>query len=213
MCYNAGVERLKPLDSLLPNVPDVPARAEVNAMARPLAPVRSMTGDWQAMHWLLVPPWITRSADLKTVKIWLANARIEELEQKKLYKPLINAGRCLIRFSWFFEWRHEGGRKHKYRVFLPGDTPLLLPGLWHRTTVDGDAYDSFTVCTMEAQGIMRYVHNSTLRQPVVVDEQGAAAWLDPEYNLDAAREAVLSRQQSNDFRTDPEIPPHEPLNS
>ncbi|MFP4509666.1 MAG: SOS response-associated peptidase [Spirochaetaceae bacterium] len=207
MCYNAGIERLKPLDALLSNPPSVPARAEVNAMARPLAPVRTMNGDWHAMHWLLIPPWITRSDEMKPVKIWLANARIEELEHKKLYKPLTGAGRCIVRFSWFFEWRHEAGRKHKYRIFLPDDTPLLLPGLWHSTTVDGERYDSFTVCTMEARGIMRYVHNSTLRQPVVVTETAAAAWLDTDNSLESARAAVLEQQQSASFLTDPQTPP------
>ncbi len=206
MCYNAGVERLKPLTSLFPPSVAIPSRDEVNAMARPMVPVRSMDGEWQAMHWLLIPPWVADSNQFRTLKIWLANARIEELEHKKLYRPLVGDRRCIVRFSWFFEWRHENGRKLKYRMFLPDDTPLLLPGLCQRTEVDGQSYDSFTVCTMEARGVMRYVHNSTLRQPVVVSEAGAAAWLDRNASLDDARAAVVAAEQSAEFRTDPAVP-------
>ncbi len=205
MCYNAGIERLKPLALLqAEQSPAIPARDEVNAMARPLVPVRSMEGNWQAMHWLLVPPWVTDSDRIRTLKIWLANARIEELEKKKLFRPLITDRRCIVRFSWFFEWRHENGRKIKFRVGLPDDEPLLLPGLWQRGEVDGRVYDSCTVCTMEARGVMRYVHNSTLRQPVVVGEPGAAAWLDRDTTLDKARDAVIADERSSMFETDPE---------
>lgn len=199
MCYNAGIEVLNPLGAGFPPAP------EVNAMARPVAPVLTMehTTSFRPMHWLLVPPRISSTTELAGLKIWLANARIEELERKPLFRPLLPTGRCLVRFSWFFEWRHEpSGTKRKFRVFLPDSTPLLLAGLCHATTLDGRHYDSFTVCTMEARGIMRYIHNGKLRQPVVVDEEGAAAWLDPSYPIDRARECVVHGELSHRFESE-----------
>jgi len=190
---------LNPLGAGFPSV------SQVNAMARPVAPVLTTEApaSFQPMHWLLVPGRITSSSELAGLKIWLANARIEELEQKPLFRPLLPTGRCLVRFSWFFEWRHESsGKKRKFRVFLPDSRPMLLAGLCHTTTLDGTSYSSFTVCTMEACGIMRFIHNGKLRQPVVVDREGAAAWLDPSVPTDQARTRVVQSELSSRFQSE-----------
>ena len=93
-----------------------------------------------------------------------------------------------------------------YRLMLPGDTPMLLPGLYRVADLDGTPCPTFTVCTMEARGIMRFIHNSRLRQPVVVDEEGARAWLDASLPLPAARDVALAREQSGLFVPDPPDP-------
>jgi putative SOS response-associated peptidase YedK len=60
---------------------------------------------------------------LKKLKIYLANARVEEVETKKTYAPLMDTQRCVAVFSHFFEWRHEKPespaalKKIKHRVF------------------------------------------------------------------------------------------------
>ncbi len=192
VCYTAGIEA----PEYLP---------QVNAMARPAAPVCPMEAPltFRPMKWLLLPPQATTAGAIAGLKIWTANARIEELEEKPLYRPLIRRNRCVVRFLWFFEWRNAGTVKEKYRVYLPDKEPLLIPGLWHRTTVDGVAVESFTLCTMEAQGVMRYVHNGALRQPVVVGRSAAAAWLSEGLPFSEAREAVIREERSREFITDP----------
>ena len=204
MCYNAGIELINPLGAAFPPAPFV------NAAARPVAPVLTCAEpeQFRPMRWLLVPPGITRTEDVKGLKIWLANARIEELEQKPLYRPLLKDHRCLVRFSWFFEWRWEnprGSTKTRYRVLLPGPEPMLLPGVYRETEIDDRPCGTFTVCTMEARGVMRYIHNHALRQPVVVDEKAAAVWLDRTVPLDEARRAVIDGERSAEFTTDPPL--------
>lgn len=202
MCYNAGIELLNPLG------PEFPPYRQVNAMARPVVPVRTVENPdtWQPMRWLLIPPGVSDSKTLGTLKIWLANARIEELEQKPLFRPLVNGQRCIVRFSWFYEWRHDPqGGKSRYRVALRNGEPMLLPGLFRLATIDGAPYSSFAVCTMRARGIMRFIHNNRLRQPVVVDEKGADAWLDLKAPIATARETVLSHEQSGEFIPDPPL--------
>ena len=192
MCYTVGIEA--PL--YLP---------QVNAAARPEAPVCTMERprQYRPIHWLLLPGNVATSADAAALKIWLANARIEELERKPLYRPLIHSNRCVVRLLWFYEWRHEGTRRIKYRISLPEGAPLLVPGLWHRTTVDGAPCDSFTLCTMEARGVMRFIHNHGQRQPVVMDRTAAAVWLDEETSLEDARTHVVREELSHAFITDP----------
>ncbi|TVR66579.1 MAG: hypothetical protein EA427_15960 [Spirochaetaceae bacterium] len=203
MCYNAGIELINPLGDRFPPL------LRANAMQRPLVPVRTVAdpGQWQPMRWLLVPPGVSTAREVAGLKIWLANARIEELEQKPLFRPLLRQNRCVVRFSWFYEWRHEpGGRtRTMYRLALSDGTAMVLPGLFRVAMIEGSACPTFTVCTMEARGIMRYIHNTTLRQPVVVDEQGAQAWLDESLPVAEARGAVLARERSADFVPDPPV--------
>ena len=179
-----------------------------SAAARPVVPALTMESpkQFEPVHWLLVPPWVDTTDRLQGLKIWTANARIEELEQKTLYRPLVKHRRCVVMFTGFYEWRHEdNGTKTRYLLTLPEGEPMYLPGLYARTTIDGAPYTSCTVCTMEARGIMRYVHNSTLRQPVVIPATGIDAWLDPQRSVDQARSAVLHTEVSDSFVPHPPI--------
>ncbi len=179
-----------------------------SAAARPEVPVVTMDepGRFSVARWLLVPPWVETNEKLKTLKIWTANARIEELEKKPLYRPLIDTRRCVVVFTGFYEWRHEpDGSKTRYLLKLPEDKPLALPGLCRTGTIDGEPYPSCTVCTMEAKGIMRYIHNSTLRQPVVTGKRGIEAWLDGSVSFDTARNAVIENELSGQFVADPPV--------
>ncbi len=188
-------------------------------MARPIIPVLTMQEprSFTPMNWLLVPPWVTSTEKAKELKIWTANARIEELEDKKLYRGLTEGNRCLVLFGGFYEWKHEDdGKKTKYFVQLDGDEPMFLAALWNESTIDGETYRSVSVCTMEARNAMRYVHNKALRQPVVVPyradfvggsaQSAGATWLDTKTPLEIAREAVLSGEKSADFAFSPPVP-------
>lgn len=180
-----------------------------SAAARPTVPVVASEDRtrFQPMRWLLVPPWITTGEEAKTLKIWTANARIEELERKRLYRTLTAKNRCVVLITGFYEWRHEeDGTKTRYLLKLPDGEPMLLPGLYVRGTIDGAPSETCTVCTMEARGIMRYIHNSNLRQPVVLDRTGIEAWLDPTCSFEDARRDVLHRERSDSFVPDPEVP-------
>lgn len=189
-------------------------------MARPAVPVLTMESprEFIPMRWLLVPPWIDRSEKMRELKIWTANARIEEIESKKLYAGLTRGNRCLILFAGFYEWRHEDDKtKTKYYLHLPDDAPMFLPGIYRDGEIDGLPYRSCSVCTMEARNVMRYIHNGALRQPVVVEyagDGGSAAvdhrsaggvWLDPDASLCEARRAVLNGELSGVFESSPSV--------
>jgi hypothetical protein len=59
---------------------------------------------------------------------------------------------------------------------------------------------------MEARGIMRYIHNRALRQPVVVPPTAACGWLDPATAFPVARDMLLAAERSSEFVTDPPAP-------
>jgi putative SOS response-associated peptidase YedK len=72
----------------------------------------------QPMLWGLVPFWF-RGEDPKATKLTTNNARIEGLEQSKLYKPAVEKGqRCVVLADGFYEWKAgEGKAKQPYLIY------------------------------------------------------------------------------------------------
>jgi putative SOS response-associated peptidase YedK len=204
MCYSAGVYQGKKelIEAYtgagwLANQP-FPGYDQVSAKAYPVVPMMKEGKADQLVpaRWLLVPDYAKTLADVQGLKIWLANARIEELEQKQTYKPLLATQRCAVVFTHFFEWRHQGKEKIKYQIFKKDKSPLILPGLWKEQVIEGKPWTSCTICTMEARGIMEYIHNTALRMPVITNPLGIATWLDSTVPFHQAREQVLIHEQS-----------------
>lgn len=207
MCYYSGIDK-NTIEILMDEFPPLPGEEllfqpheMVNAMARTPFPALTMDSPehLQSLNWILLPPWFKKKEDLKTQKIWSANIRIEEAEQKRTYKSLLETSRCIVFFSHFFEWEHRGKEKIKHKVSLAEGRIMILPGLYSTVNLEGERYCSFALCTMEARGIMRTIHNTKLRQPVVINEQGAAHWLNPDLNFPAARKKVLACELSGNF--------------
>jgi putative SOS response-associated peptidase YedK len=224
MCYTAGIRTgtkngvQKSTELLWPKELDFPEFDASNAKALPIFPV--ILGDeelrFELAHWLLVPPWVRDAEGLKKLKIYLANARVEEVETKKTYAPLMDTQRCAAVFSHFFEWRHEKGstggvKKVKHRVFRQDGEPLFMPGLFSRTTIEGEPYLSFTIFTMEARGIMRYIHNRALRQPLILGPEGARTWLEAGKPFAMAREDLYRQEIGGLITSEPKVPPQSEL--
>lgn len=213
MCYSAGVYQGK--KELIEEYTGAswftdqpfPWYDQVSAKAYPVVPMMKEGRADQLVpaRWLLVPDYAKTLTDVQGLKIWLANARIEELEQKPTYKPLLATQRCAVVFTHFFEWRHQGKEKIKYQVFLKDQTPLILPGLWKEQMIEGKPWTSCTICTMEARGIMEYIHNTALRMPVITNLKGLEPWLDSAVPFDEARNQVINHEQSANLSCTPGI--------
>lgn len=218
MCYHSGLDK-KTLNIITAEWPASPwpgaesfpedglfrEMEQVSAMTRPVFPALTMAApeELRPLQWMLIPPWFRSPEELKAQKIWSANIRIEEAETKNLFKPHLEGHRGLVFFSHFFEWRHEGKKKIKYRIALDDGDPLVLPCLYNPRLLEGQAQPSFAVFTMEARGIMRYIHNAKLRQPVALSHEAAEIWMNPDCSFLRAREAVLDGELSASFSAQP----------
>lgn len=73
----------------------------------------------------------------------------------------------------FFEWQWQdpmGKKKQKYKIAIGQEELFMFAGLWD-TWLDvatGELVYTFAVVTTEAQGIMRQIHNTKLRMPLVL---------------------------------------------
>lgn len=128
-------------------------------------------------RWGLIPNWWKAAKPPQNT----FNARGESVFEKPMFRSAAKHYRCLVPVSAFFEWQAIAGqkKKQKLRFASPDGNPLALAGLWARwkQPETGEAIDSYTVITTQANNFMTPVHD---RMPVVLSQSDWAAWLDPD---------------------------------
>ena len=132
--------------------------------------------DLQHFMWGLIPSW----AKDDDIKKYTLNARYETLKTKPSFK---NAKRCLIFADGFYEWKwldKQGKKKQKYLIEFPNSELFSFAGLYDQW-VDkrtGEIINSCSIVTTEAKGIMREIHNSKMRMPLVIENNQMEDWLE-----------------------------------
>lgn len=128
-------------------------------------------------HWGLMPSW---AKDL-SARAYTLNARIETINEKPSFKYYVKK-RCLILADGFYEWQWldpEGKKKQKYLITLRNQEAFAFAGLYNawvdKTT--GEIFNTYTILTQEAKGIMREIHNHKLRMPVILPQKQEMEWL------------------------------------
>ena len=130
----------------------------------------------QHFKWGLIPSW----AKDDDIKKYTLNARYETIKTKPSFK---NAKRCLIFADGFYEWKwldKQGKKKQKYLIELPNSELFSFAGLYDQW-VDkrtGEIINSCSIITTEAKGIMREIHNSKMRMPLVIENNQMDDWLE-----------------------------------
>ena len=150
-----------------------------NGFEFPKTPVISNqdTSRIKLFQWGLIPSF----AQNDSIKRYTLNARIETLTEKPSFKNYIE-NRCLIIADGFYEWKWldpKGKMKQKYLVTVPVCELFTFAGLWSEW-VDrqtGDIIKTYTIVTTEAQGLMRDIHNSKMRMPVILANELEKDWL------------------------------------
>jgi putative SOS response-associated peptidase YedK len=187
MCFH--YEQIMPLAELEkrfqarafdPNVFDV--SPHYNGFGHPMAPVitNEKPHEIQLAYWGLLPGW---AKDISFANNTL-NARWESLHDKPSFRNILHQ-RCLIPATGFFEWKWltpDGKKKEKYLCKVAGEDIFAFGGLWSNwiNKETGEVMLTFAIITVEAQGLMREIHNSKQRQPLVIPREQEQAWLNGE---------------------------------
>jgi putative SOS response-associated peptidase YedK len=148
------------------------------------APVRQL----RLLTWGLVPSWA------KDVSIGnrMINARADSVLEKPAYRKAALARRCIVPAAGWYEWqasptaRDAKGkpRKQPFFVHRADGHSVGFAGLyefWRDRDVE-DAHDpaawltTFTIITTDAEPGLDRIHD---RQPLVLEPQDWARWLDP----------------------------------
>ncbi len=167
--YNAKIEQnalFKPQDV-------------INGFTFPKTPVVAHTqpGRIRFFNWGLIPAW----AKDDSIKKYTLNAKIETIREKPSYRDSAHK-RCLVIVDGFYEWQWldpKGRNKRKYLIALPGNPLFALGGIWAewRNPLSGNTVRTYSIVTTEANEVMREIHNSQKRMPVILTRENEQDWL------------------------------------
>jgi putative SOS response-associated peptidase YedK len=154
-------------------VPNVEARYNLAPTQDILAVRESPDGrEMTFLKWELIPSW---SKDT-SIGSRLINARSETAEEKPSFRQAFKQRRCIIPADGFYEWQRTNGKKQPFFFRMRDESPFGFAGLWERWQgMGGEAINSCTILTTEANEILRPVHD---RMPVILHSDDNELWLD-----------------------------------
>lgn len=136
--------------------------------------------EMRSMIWPLIPFWLKEELP----KFSTANCRSEPdrlFSETVRKKPAFRNAwkqdrRCLVPFSWFYEWDQRTKPKQPWRV-LPVDAPMLvMAGLWEPSRrADGEHIESFTIVTTGPNRLLSDIGHH--RAPVMLEPEEWDQWL------------------------------------
>lgn len=129
----------------------------------------------QTMRWGFVPFWAEQVGKGPQP----INARVETIDEKRMFASAFRKRRLLMPADGFYEWQPREGSSRKQPWFIhdPDDQPLAFAGIWSRWTdkESGDTVESTCILTRDAAGRMADLHD---RMPVVLPATLWATWLE-----------------------------------
>ena len=165
---------------------------------RTAAPARQL----RLLTWGLVPSW---SKDPRG-GVRMINARVESVAEKPAFAKALASRRCLVPARGWYEWQASPtaldakGKPRKQPFFTEraDGASVAMAGLYEfwRDPAVADGEDplawltTFTVVTGPAEPGLDRIHD---RQPVVVEPQDWARWLDPGAGPDDVAEVLAPR--------------------
>lgn len=144
------------------------------------------------MEWNFIPEWAEDYSSWKNKSI--INARIETVQEKKIFKEAFDQRKALIPSTGFYEWKKEGKNKQPYRIKAKNQKIFSLAGFYTKYEKDNTTKGTFVILTKEAEGKMREIHE---REPVYVPKNKEKEWirnrLDKETLLDRETDFVFEK--------------------
>ena len=105
------------------------------------------------------------------------NTRSETARERDMLAGSVDDRRCLIPAACYYEWKKiETGKKERYAFRAQDGSPLLMAGLYIRTS-DVHRLPCFTILTQDAHRSIQELHP---RMPVLVPFDRAEEWLSPD---------------------------------
>ena len=127
------------------------------------------------MRWGFVPFW----ADEVGKGPQPINARVETIDDKRMFASAFRRRRLLLPADGFYEWqeRDDSDRKQPWYIHDPDDRPLAFAGIWSTWTDEetDETVESTCILTRDAAGRMADLHH---RMPVILPANLWATWLE-----------------------------------
>lgn len=140
----------------------------------------------QQYEWGLIAPWVKDFEDAKIRRNQTLNAKAETVFELASYRGSIKTKKCLVFVKGFFDWRHItktnkipyliGVRKPEHPKEFK---PFTFGGIYNIWTdkATGEVHETFSIITTEANEMMKVIHNSKERMPLIIPEENQWEWL------------------------------------
>lgn len=188
-------EALEQLRRLVGYVPEVSAR--YNIAPQQTAPVIRRVGDktsWDELRWGFRPAWLK---DKNKAQI---NARAETVFTSGMFKHSALNRRCLVPASGWYEWQARAGGKQPHYFHRREGGLLFFAGIWTQWNDPEGEEGNFAIITTEANPLAAPIHN---RMPVVLNEAGCEAWLNPDDKAAPVLSLLLQPAEDGDLEAYP----------
>ena len=121
------------------------------------------------LRWVLIPSW-AKDAKIGNQCI---NAKGETVAQKSAFRAAFKKRRCIIISDGFYEWQHQGTRKHPYWIGRKDRRPFAFAGLWEHWQFRRKL--SFTTSSVMVQFQQRYQKRQRVSPlPISTPQEGAS---------------------------------------
>lgn len=153
----------------------------VSAFAHAEYPIITTDPHIQLFRWGLIPFWTSSVEDALAIRNRTPNARAETIFTKPSFREPIRKRRCLVPASGFFDWRHERNKKVPYYITVKDQSIMAFAGIfdyWYNKELN-EYVGTYSIITTEANEMMRYIHNTNFRMPVILHPENEQYWLDP----------------------------------
>lgn len=192
MCYQTKITKQKQeiaerFNAEVTDLNDYEPMEFCNAFDYPKTPIitNKSPNKIQLFNWGLIPSW----AEDDAIKNYTLNARIETLAEKKSFKDVIQ-NRCLIVADGFYEWQwrnKSGSKKEKYLITLPNQELFAFAGIYTQwVAFNNENIYSYSIITTQANELMREIHNTKQRMPIILKKEDEQNWLKGENHKDFA---------------------------
>lgn len=103
------------------------------------------------------------------------NAKAETVDRLPSFREAFLKRRCVVPADGFYEWRGSTARREPLWIHPLDDIVLLFAGLFEAWQPrPGEWQTTFTIITTAANRTIEPIHD---RMPVILDEAGAADWM------------------------------------
>ncbi len=163
---------------------------------------------------LVLVKWGMPFFDLKSKKYIykLINAVGETITEKATFKKHFREDRCLVPVDGFYEWKEISSKlKQPYFIELKAKGTFAFAGIWGRwnMTVDDEAtilkkkmvnpnyepkkeeVETFSIITTTPNKLLKEIHNTKPRMPVIVEKKNWDAWLDRSFQEEGSLKGFL----------------------
>ncbi|MFC2116944.1 SOS response-associated peptidase, partial [Bacteroidota bacterium] len=140
------------------------------------------------LKWGLIPFWVKDAGAAGEIRRKTFNARKETILEKPSFRGAVKSKRCLVLCRGFYEWQTKDKEKIPYYIYLEGEPPIAMAGLYDDWTdrETGELVRTFTIITTAANSMMEKIHNTRKRMPVILSREDEKPWIDQALSADQA---------------------------